>query len=424
MRPLPVISAILVSLFLFLLVFERDRLLGFAFKDDTPVVVEETVEAGDQPTSVAQIEAVDEVTDTQNASPMVSVVALRSVAQPVENAVLLRGQTEAARKVEIRSEVTGLIISEPLRKGGYIEKGQLLCEVEIGTRASVLADAEGNLERANAAVPEANARLAEANARLSEAKINDTAAKRLSEGGFASDTRVASSAAAYESALAGVQGAKASVSAAESGIKSAVARVVAAERDIERLRILAPFSGMLETDTAELGTLMQPGALCTTVVLLDPIKLVGFVPETDVERIKVGAMSGARLASGVDAVGRVSFLSRTADSATRTFRVEVIVPNADLAIRDGQTVEIVVSSAGSDAHLLPASSLTLNDEGALGVRVVEDQNVVKFLEVSVLRDSVDGIWVLDLPQEVSVITSGQEYVIDGVTVAVTYREPS
>lgn len=417
MRPLPVISAILVTVFLFLLVFERDRLLGFA-SGEAPVA--EAPVSEEQTATIAENEAAEGA----ELSPKVLVVALRSVAQPVENAVLLRGQTEAAREVEVRSEVTGLIISDPLRKGTYVEKGQLLCEVEIGTRASVLADAEGNLERANAAVPEALARLAEANARLAEAEINNTAAKRLSEGGFASDTRVASATASRESALAGVQSAKAAVSAAESGIKSAQARVVAAQRDIERLRITAPFAGMLETDTAELGTLMQPGALCTTVVLLDPIKLVGFVPETDVERIKVGAMAGARLASGVDAVGSVSFLSRTADIATRTFRVEVIVPNADLAIRDGQTVEIVVSSAGSDAHLLPASALTLNDQGDLGVRVVEEQNVVKFLDVTILRDTVEGIWVLGLPTEVSVITSGQEYVVDGVTVDVTYREPS
>lgn len=414
MRLLPIISAVLVSVFLFLLVFERDRLLGFASGgggETAPAEQSATETVEQKPTQIEQ-------------RKKVTVVALRSSAQPIENAVLLRGQTEAAREVEVRSEVSGLIISEPLRKGSYVEKGQLLCEVDVGTRESALADAEGLMLRAEASVPEANARLAEATARLAEAQINHTAAKRLSEGGFASETRVASASAALESALAGVQAAKASLSASESSIKSAEARVAAAERDIARLQIKAPFAGMLEDDTAELGTLMQPGALCTTVVLLDPIKLVGFVPETDVERIEVGAMSGARLASGREAVGRVSFLSRTADITTRTFRVEVIVPNKDLGIRDGQTVEIVVSSAGSAAHLLPASALTLNDEGALGVRIVDDENVVEFVEVAILRDGVDGIWVTGLEQEASVITSGQEYVIDGVTVAVAYKEPS
>lgn len=415
MRLLPIITAVFVSVFLFYLVFEREELFGFATKD-------QPLDAASEETETAP-EVVEAATD-DDAPSLVKVVALRSVSQPIENAVLLRGQTEAAREVDVRSEVNGLIISEPLRKGSYVEKGELLCEVEIGTRESALTDAQGIMLRAEASVPEARARSAEASARLAEAQINNTAAKRLAEGGYASDTRVASASASLESALAGVQAANASVSAAESGVKSAEARVAAAERDIARLKINAPFAGMLETDTAELGTLMQPGGLCATVVLLDPIKLVGFVPETDVDRIEIGAMSGARLASGREAIGRVSFLSRTADIATRTFRVEVIVPNEDLAIRDGQTVEIVVSSAGTQAHLLPASALTLNDEGALGVRAVGSDNIVRFLEVSVLRDEVGGIWVSGLPEEANVITSGQEYVIDGVEVAVTFKEPS
>ncbi|WP_380052917.1 efflux RND transporter periplasmic adaptor subunit [Falsihalocynthiibacter sp. SS001] len=411
MRLLPILTAILVSAFLFFLVFQRDNLVDFARETDAPP-------------SEAETAAAPEPDNTTPSKPLVSVVALRSVAQPIENAVLLRGETEAAREVEVRSEVSGLIISEPLRKGSQVEKDQLLCEVEIGTRASDLEDAQGVLIRAQAAVPEANARLAEANARLAEAQINDNAAKRLSEGGFASDTRVASAAASVESALAAVEAAKAAASAATSGIKSAEARVAAAQREIDRLKINAPFAGMLETDTAELGTLMQPGALCGTVVLLNPIKLVGFVPETDVERIKVGAMAGARLASGREARGSVSFLSRTADVTTRTFRVEVIVPNEDLAIRDGQTVEIIVSAAGTEAHLVPASALTLDDDGELGVRTVDENKTVQFAPVSILRDEIGGVWLDGLPDEVSIITSGQEYVTDGVTVAVTYKEPS
>ena len=65
--------------------------------------------------------------------------------------------------------------------------------------------------------------------------------------------------------------------------------------------------------------------------------------------------------------GKVSFISRASDPSTRTFRIEIDVQNTDLSIRDGQTAEIVIASEGVDAHLLPQSALTLNDEGALGV---------------------------------------------------------
>ena len=193
-------------------------------------------------------------------------------------------------------------------------------------------------------------------------------------------------------------------------------------REIDKLTITAPFSGLLETDTAELGALMQPGAPCAAIIQLDQVKLVGFVPETDVSKITVGAMAGARLTSGTQVQGRVTFLSRSADELTRTFRVEVTVENGDLAISDGQTAEILVASDGRTAHLVAQSSLTLDDDGVLGVRTVGEGNIVQFMPVTLLRDTAEGVWVTDLPETVDIITVGQEFVIDGVRVAPTFTD--
>ena len=220
---------------------------------------------------------------------------------------------------------------------------------------------------------------------------------------------------------ASIQSAKSGVESARSGIQSAEAAVAAARKEIERLHVTAPFSGILESDTAELGALLQPGALCATIIQLDTIKLVGFVPETEVDRVVVGAQAGARLATGREVAGTVSFLSRSADPLTRTFRVEIAVANPDLSIRDGQTVEIIVSAAGTTAHLLPSSSLTLNDEGTLGVRHVIDGRA-RFAPVEILRDTVQGVWVSGLPEAAEIIVVGQEFVIDGVKVDATIRE--
>jgi multidrug efflux system membrane fusion protein len=203
-------------------------------------------------------------------------------------------------------------------------------------------------------VPEAEAQLAGARAQLAAAEIDANAASRLSESGFGSETRAASAEAGRESALAAIQSAEAALSQARAGIRTAEAAVRRAEEEIDRLTIAAPFSGHLESDTAELGALMQPGAPCATIIQLDPMKLVGFVPEAQVDRVELGAMAGARLASGPEVTGRVTFLSRSADERTRTFQVEITVPNPDLAIRDGQTADILVQTDGTLAHLLPA----------------------------------------------------------------------
>jgi multidrug efflux system membrane fusion protein len=99
------------------------------------------------------------------------------------------------------------------------------------------------------------------------------------------------------------------------------------------------------------------------------------------------------------------------------------VPNTDLKIRDGQTAEIIVAADGASAHLLPQSALTLNDDGDLGVRFVDDNSLAQFAKLTLLRDTSEGVWVSGLPETVNVITVGQEYVVDGVPVLPTYEEP-
>lgn len=428
MRPVPVIIAIVVAATLYMLVFERDRLLSFAAGEEPSEAVQTT-----EPAATAQQDAPETTAD--NEGRVVSVVALKSTASQIDSAVLLRGRTEAARQIDVRAETSGLVSSEPLRKGAYVEAGELLCEIDPGTRLSSLAEAEARvpeaaarLPEAESRVPEAEGRLAEAEARLEEALINDNAARKLSEDGFASDTRVAgtratvsAARAGVQAAMAGVEAAKAGIESARAGVRSAEAAVATAKNEIDRLDVKAPFSGLLETDTAELGALLQPGGMCATIIQLDPIKLIGFVPENEVAKIELGALAGARLVSGREVQGKVTFLSSSADMETRTFRVEIKVPNADLLIRDGQTAEIIIAADGKTAHLIPASAMTLNDDGALGVRLAVD-NKAQFAPVTILRDTVDGIWVDGLEQNADIIVVGQEYVVDGVAIDVTYRE--
>ena len=415
MKIVPIITAIVVSAAIYLFIFERDRLLEFA--QSSPVAEETgTTEIAQEP---AEPEAENEA---ENEDRIVRVVAIASTAREIESAVVLRGRTEAARQVTVAAETSGQVVSEPLRKGAFVNTGDMLCQLDPGTRDVSLAEAQARLAEAQGRVPEAEAALAEAQARVAEAAINVNAARKLSEDGFASETRLVSAEAVAEAAAAGVQRAVSGVASAQAGIQSAEAGVAAAEREIERLTIEAPFSGLLETDTAELGTLMQPGSPCATIIQLDPIKLVGFVPEADVGRVKVGAMAGARLNTGTEIVGEVSFLSRSADETTRTFRLEVTVPNADMAIGDGQTVEIIVASDGQLAHLIPQSALTLNDEGRLGVRTVTEDQTALFLPVTLVRDTSQGVWITDLPDAVNIITIGQEFVTDGVPVVPTYAE--
>ncbi|WP_298861894.1 efflux RND transporter periplasmic adaptor subunit [uncultured Sulfitobacter sp.] len=408
MRIFPILAAIALAVLLYMAVLERPTLMAFFGMSKEEVTAE--------PATANTLNA-------KLADKRVKVVVQKVMGQNIDSAVVLRGQTAAARQVDVRAETSAVVVSEPLRKGTLIEAGQILCKLDEGTRSAALSQARAQLAEAQSRVPEAEARVQEAQARLEEAKINQNASSRLKEDGFASTSRVASSDAAVATAQAGVSSAQSGLSAARSGIEGAQAAIASAEAELARLVIKAPFKGLLESDTAELGSLLQPGALCATIVQLNPIKLVGFIPEAQVNRVQVGAIAGARLAAGGGEVqGRVTFVSRSSDPTTRTFLTEIEVPNPDLAIRDGQTAEILISSAGANAHLVPQSALTLNDEGALGLRLVDDANIVEFHEINLVRDTINGAWVTGLPQEANIIVVGQEYVVEGVEVAPTMRE--
>ena len=120
-----------------------------------------------------------QTTAEADAPPAVSVVALHSKAREIDSAVILRGETEASRQVEVRAETSGRVVSAPLRKGAFVSEGQELCRIDAGTRAATVSEAE---------------------ARLAEARLNETAASKLGQDGFASETRIAGSKAVLTSA--------------------------------------------------------------------------------------------------------------------------------------------------------------------------------------------------------------------------------
>ncbi|WP_348656504.1 efflux RND transporter periplasmic adaptor subunit, partial [uncultured Sulfitobacter sp.] len=346
MRIFPLLAAIAVSALMYMAIFERDALLGLAQGAAQP------------PAPAVDADSTDTASPSDVAEPArVKVVVQRSAAAPLASAVIVRGQTTAARQVAVKAETSAVVVSAPLRKGATVKAGDVLCELDPGTRGAQQAEAQARRNEAQSRVPEAQARVAEAQARLDETLIKLNAAQKLGEGGFSSQTTLATAEAAVAAARAALSSAEAGLNAAHSGIEAAEAAVASTQAEIDRLTLTAPFEGLLESDTAELGSLLQTGSLCAQVIQLDPIKLVGFVPETEVDRVSLGAQAQARLAAGDrEIAGTVTFISRASDPTTRTFQVEIEVPNPDLSIRDGQTAEIAIASAGVEAHLLPQSA--------------------------------------------------------------------
>jgi len=183
-------------------------------------------------------------------------------------------------------------------------------------------------------------------------------------------------------------------------------------------KIVAPFSGYLESLRVDKGDYLNTGGICASLIDSNPMLLIADIAEKEIADIDLGANSMARLISGDEIQGKVSFIATSADKNTRTFRVEVQVDNKDRAIRDGVSAEIYIESKKVLSHRISPAILSLNDQGKLGIRTVDENNAVEFKEIEILEDTTEGLWISGLNENERIITLGQEYVFQGQTVNV------
>lgn len=292
------------------------------------------------------------------------------VARPMPLEVTLRGRTAAKESVAMLAQTSAVVTKMSVEKGDLVKKGDLLCTLDPGTRPATVAQAD---------------------AALAQAQLAYDTNKSLREKGFASTNSEAQ---------------------LEAALKSAQAALDNAKLDLEHTKIYAKIGGVVQEPMADVGGLLSAGGTCATIVDLNPILFVGSVPEARINMARLGLPVEITTVAGDKATGKVTYVSSTANSDTQTFQVEAEIPNPGNTIRDGLTTEAKVNAGTVPAQLLPQSVLTLNDEGTLGVRAVEN-DIVKFYPVTIVKDAADGAWVTGLPAKVDVITLGQENVKAG-----------
>ncbi len=145
------------------------------------------------------------------------------------------------------------------------------------------------------------------------------------------------------------------------------------------------------------------------------------VSETRLAGLKVGDPAEVRLVNGQKVMGRLRYVGKTAIATTRTYRVEVELPNPNNAIPDGITAEVSVPMAPVPATRVPRSALTFSSAGDLGVRVVEGDKV-GFFRVAVIEDDQNHMWVAGIPDGARVIVQGQDFVREGQKVTAVPAE--
>lgn len=308
-------------------------------------------------------------TDIETAQKF-KVVARIIETQDFRSTLKLQGRTEADQIVTLAAETVGIITAQDIKKGSFVQKGQVVCRIDVGAR---------------------RAQLDETRALLQSRKIEYDAAKKLREKGHNSASQVAIAKAAYDGAAAAVK---------------------VREIELQRTAIAAPFAGIVDSIPVEEGDFIMVGQSCATIIDKDPILVVAFVAENQITSLHLGAKGKAHLATGESVEGKITYIAESPDATTRTFKIELETPNKDLRLRDGITADIEIDTGSVQASFIPQGILSLDAQGRIGVRVLEGGRVV-FRPVTILSDDTGGAFVLGLQPQEMVITVGGEFTRSG-----------
>lgn len=294
--------------------------------------------------------------------------------QEIPREVVLAGRTAPARRVVVRAETPGLVAGVQAERGSLVAKGDPLVAIHAEDR------------------PE---RLASARALLQQRQIEYSASQRLR----AQDLQA-------ESVLAMT---RAQLRAAEQQVRQL-------ELDLQRTAVRAPFAGTWQERFVEVGDYVGIGDPIGVLIDLDPVIVVGHATEWQLRYLEVGEHGEARLTDGRKLEGVLRYVASESDERTRTFRIELAVPNSTGKIAAGMTAELVVETERVVAHSVSPALISINDDGTFGVKYVDDDSVVRFVAADIVKSSPETLWLGSLPPRIRLITVGQGFTREGDTV--------
>jgi RND family efflux transporter MFP subunit len=332
---------------------------------------------GQRPRIETRITAENAARRIEKAPPTVNVV--QPVLAPAKAELVLPGETCAFYETTIFARVSGYLRAWLVDIGDRVEKGQLLALIETPELDEQLLEAKAKVEALKADVQLAETQLA-------FAKITSDRWNAAAPDGAVSQYERDGKNAEYNIARARLQAAKAQLQLGEATVRRL-------ESELSFKRVLAPFKGVITERHIDVGSLITAGSTAATTSLFtiaqsDTIRVFVNVPQAAEPDVSVGMTASV---TSPEYAGRVfaGTVDRTAtaiDRASRTLRVEVLVPNTDLTLVTGMYVTVRFETVRKHPpFLIEAGSLNMRTGGPQ-VAVVDRSNRVHFREIAISRD--------------------------------------
>ncbi len=349
------------------------------------------------------------------------------------------GTLDGIVNAEIKSQVTGYLLSKDYTEGSFVKKGQLLFQIDPRPFQAALDQAKGELAKSNGQLAQANSQLLQARAQLVQAEANQAKtqndvdrytplAKQNAVTQQDLDNAVHANLAALaqvKAAEAAVETAKASIVAAKATVQSSEATVRTYELNLGFTKITSLIDGIAGVATVQVGNLVNSnsssGPPLTIVSTVDPIRVWFNVteqeylnniehnpghPESAEKRLQLDLV----LADGTtyEHKGRFYIADRNMDLQTGSIKLAGVFPNPGNLLRPGQYGRVrAVTSLKQNALLVPQRAVS-ELQGAYRVAVVGSDNKVSIRPVKV-GEKVGSMWNIE-----DGLKSGESVVAEGI----------
>ena len=280
----------------------------------------------------------------------------------------VQGQLKAANNLTLRAKVAGFVVEMPVAQGDWVARGDTLLTLD------------------NDALPE---RLEQARANVAVAQAELTGAETLRRRELISEPEYLR---------------------LQAELSRSVAEVAELSRRLEDTRPNAPFSGRLDKLDIELGELLQPGKAWGR--LIDDRVLTGsaWVAQQHISQLNEGLPVMARLLDGSTLEGELSHIASQAESATRSFYIEVTLDNPERLRLAGGSAEFIITLPAQKTHAISPALLTLNDQGQLAVKHLDGEGIVQQTTIKLVSADTQSAHVTGLPDPVRLIVQGSGFV--------------
>tara|TARA_B100000989_G_scaffold144397_1_gene107573 strand:- start:1806 stop:3104 length:1299 start_codon:yes stop_codon:yes gene_type:complete len=408
---------------------------SFTRSDDNKTVSEN--DNANQNVAASAVETQVSPEQPANAAPRVSAVAVANA--QIRQSIRASGISEPKTIFTISAEIGGTITKVAVREGSAVEKGDVLVVIDTDTLPSRIAAAKAEIAAAEAALTTAKTlaggtyeeERAAAMANLEVATQRLEIGKKLVAKNFSAPVDLAQLKANFETArmtLARIDleknyRAQLDISQNEARFAGAKSSLVVLEDQLAKSLIKAPISGWLETVNVDEGEQMTAGAVAATILNMDELSIIVAVPQTNIAQVDIGSPVSIDVAGIGRRMGKVSRIASISTSTTRTFDVEITVPNPDRMLRAGMTVEADIDVGYQPAFGMSPAHLSVASDGSLTAKI-DEAGVVRVKPVELVRSGVEQVFVSGLANGDRLLTFGQAFVEAGDPVRVLMEPKS